>query len=186
MCGLGSCRFPSWSCLCSLKTVRKEKSFLFSAVWLLSGSWSGAEEKGKKNSCYYIVFNIEQLLFQLLLFIYSYMCILAWLTSAIEFVGFILLPSGDVCLHQRNVTRCDSIGSLSSTETEHWNQWVVAGREGALLAKLSRPCTAPVFPVSWSVPGPQSQQHCRSQVSTLLHMREERIEPFLQGTAKLH
>lgn len=48
----------------------------------------------RRNILVITVFNIEQLLLKLLLFIYSYMCILARLTSEIEFMGFVLFPLG--------------------------------------------------------------------------------------------
>lgn len=48
-----------------------------------------------------IVFNFEQLLFKLLLFIYSYMYILASLTSEVEFMGLILFALGTfVCIRE--------------------------------------------------------------------------------------
>lgn len=81
---------------------------------------SGAvQRRRKRNILVNIVFNIEQLPFKLLLFIYSYMCVLAWLASEREFMGFIPFPQGH----------------LSASEKHHalWQHWQPVFHRGSAL-----------------------------------------------------
>lgn len=145
---VGSSMLTGWELFGEFKKMQEEGSpfcflqFGFSPV-------SGIVQRRKKiNIPVITVFNIEHLSFKLLLFIYSYMCILAWVTSEREFLGFIFFP------WER----------LSTSESQHWQPVFCRGSaleaarvcwpEWELLAILYRAWPAPALAVPWAVSGP--------------------------------
>lgn len=92
------------SCLGNLKKMQEERSPFCSLQFGFSPVSGIVQRRKKINIPVITVFNIEHLSFKLLLFIYSYMCILALVTSEREFLGFIFFPQG----------------RLSTSESQRW------------------------------------------------------------------
>lgn len=144
---VGSCALTGWELFGEFKKMQEERSPFCSLQFGFSPVSGIVQRRKKINIPVITVFNIEHLSFKLLLFIYSYMCILALVTSEREFLGFIFFPQGRLSTSESQ--RWQPVfcrGSVLEAARVCWSEW-------ELLAVLSRAWPAPALAVPWAVPG---------------------------------